>query len=68
MKKSIRFLQAWRGREPGQTDDQLDFGVMWELVRRNIAEWADEATHEAEGAGKAAEPRRGQRHKSGPPR
>ena len=37
--KTIRFRHPWRGREPGQTDDALDFGVVVELVRRGIAEY-----------------------------
>lgn len=36
---AVRFLQQWRGRTVGHIDTQLDFGVMDQLVRRNIAEW-----------------------------
>lgn len=37
--QKIKFKQQWRGREPGQVDDALDYGVQQMLVQRGIAEW-----------------------------
>ena len=39
--KTIKFKLPWRGREPGQLDNKLDFGVSLELVRRGIAEYVE---------------------------
>lgn len=40
---TIRFRQHWRGREPGQTTDALDYGVAQLLVQRGIAEFVANA-------------------------
>lgn len=42
-KRTIKFRHPWRGREPGQLDDALDFGVVVELVRRGIAEYVTDS-------------------------
>lgn len=34
---NIRFVEPWRGRVPGQVDNQLDHGVADQLVIRGIA-------------------------------
>jgi hypothetical protein len=51
--KTIRFRQPWRGRQPGDLDNALDFGVASELVRRGIAEFV---------VGQAAPQPKGQRN------
>lgn len=37
----IRFKLPWRGRQPGQLNDQLEPGVMQALVQTGRAEWAE---------------------------
>lgn len=40
--KSIVFKTPWRGRQPGEKNSDLDYGVMVELVRRKIADWIED--------------------------
>lgn len=43
---TIEFILPWRGREPGQTDDKLDYGLMDALVRSHRARWVDSEPEE----------------------
>lgn len=37
--RSVRFLHRWRGREPGDVNSELEYGVMDALVNRKVCEW-----------------------------
>ncbi len=45
--RAIRFRLAWHGRQPGDVDNQMDFGVKQTLVTRGFAEWVDTANVES---------------------
>jgi hypothetical protein len=39
--RPIKFNRHWRGRQPGQVDLALVYGVAEQLVQRRIADWQD---------------------------
>lgn len=46
LKNGIRFLLPWRGREPGDTNRELDLGLMETLVAQKRAEWIQDESED----------------------